>query len=394
MLLYERLEHFGAIIFNPRTARYHQLDRPAAEALQHACDHAGSPMPPPGSIPIFERIVGAFPDAAKPARLVHIENRRAHPAALSAPLKAFLNVTRRCNLSCRHCYNASGGPAAPELDLDTISATLRVLQAHGVMRVTLSGGEPLCHPDFERILEVLRDLDLDVSLITNGVALTDRMAEHITATSNLRSVTVSLDGSTAEENDAVRGQGSFERVLGGLRRLTRCYDRALAIRITLMQTNAASIVRLPALLARLGVRELKVNRMNPYGRGATRPDLMLSDDACREARNALLEVATAYGIRMEVPSHKYQVDADGLLGLCRAGEETCEIDADGNVYPCSFSSGRFLSGNIVSDAFEDILLRLQRHSINDPYCRSCRGRGGTREKPVGFIPELVVRSAC
>jgi MoaA/NifB/PqqE/SkfB family radical SAM enzyme len=260
------------------------------------------------------------------------------------------------------------------------------------MRVTISGGEPLCHSEILPILSMIRCFDIDFSLITNAVGLTDTIVERLSTIANLRSVTVSIDGASAETNDLVRGEGAFVRAIAGLRRLIRTYKGTIAVRTTLMRTNFDSMEDLAALVAQFGVTEIKANRMNPYGRGASHPDLLLSDATYHAARDVLLKAAALHGLRVEIPSQKYQVDVDGRLGLCRAGEETFQIDADGSVYPCSFTFGGLLCGNVVSDSFGDILTRLQTHSINNQHCYSCRGRGGSGEKPVGYVPQLMVRS--
>jgi MoaA/NifB/PqqE/SkfB family radical SAM enzyme len=268
-------------------------------------------------------------------------------------------------------------------------STLERFQHHGVMKVTLAGGEPLYHSRILQILEEVRALDIDLSLITNATLMTETVADAIAKTPNLRSVTASLDGATPEENDAVRGRGVFERTVAGVRLLRQRYDRKLTLRMTVMRSNFPSIRQMPALLGELGIQELKINRLNPYGRAAGRSDLLLSDDEYRRARDQLYENAIRFGVRMEVPSFKYQIDKDGLIGLCRAGEETCEVDADGSVFPCSFAGGRFLAGTVKDHTFTDILRNLQMHSINNDYCYSCRGRGGAGEKPIGFVPHLV-----
>ncbi len=386
MRLYFREEHFGAVVFNPHSGAYHELDGEDADRLQRALLKPGAHG--------AEALLGLVLEgaASPPQQLVCIQNPRAFPTSLSAPLKVFLNITKRCNLFCGHCFNDSGHRSSPELDFAYVASTLERLQRYGVMKVTLAGGEPLFHARILQILDVARELDIDFSLITNAIPLTATLADAIARTPNLRSITVSLDGATEQENDAVRGRNAFQRTVAGVRLLRERYDRKLALRTTLMRSNLPGLRRMPALLQELGVQEFKLNRLNPYGRAADRTDLLLSDEEYRQARDQLLEQASRLGIRVEVPSFKYQLDPEGLLGLCRAGQETCEVDADGSVYPCSFSGGRFLAGNVQESNFAAILRNLQLHSINNAHCYACRGRGGTREKPVGFVPRLVARA--
>lgn len=360
--LYLRHERSGAVCFDARSRQYSYLSAAEVENIKTS--------------------------AAAP-KIVEIRNECFRGEGLSAPLKAFFNITRRCNLHCRHCYNDSGHPSSPELPLPTVVSTLRALQAHGIMKLTLAGGEPLFHQDFQRILDSLRALDLDASLITNGISVSPEVVEAIASTPNINSITVSLDGGTAAANDTIRGRGSFERTLAGIRLLRSINHAKLAIRTTVTEVNAHTLQLLPQLALSLGVTELKCNRLNPYGRATERTGWLLSDEDFERLRDQLLAKCSEVGVRLEIPAYKYQIGEDGLLGLCRAGEETCEIDANGAVYPCSFSAGRFVAGHVGRDDFGAILQNLQRHSINNDYCLSCRGRGGTQAKPIGYVPTLI-----
>jgi MoaA/NifB/PqqE/SkfB family radical SAM enzyme len=385
--LYSRVEHFGSVVFNPHSGKYYELGDAETSALQEVFNKEYTPEP--ATQLLLEKILGSTRNALHNITIVRIKNSRARPDVLSVPFKVFFNITKKCNLFCTHCYNDSGYRNSPELEFEHVSRALQELQNRGIFKVTISGGEPLFHSHISEILQFLGDLDLVVSLITNGIPVTPSLAKRISETRNLRSITVSIDGATAQENDVVRGDGSFDRALQGLRVLREYYAGKLAVRITLMKTNLASIYRFPRLLSDLGVEELKVNRVNPYGRAFGNNSVLLPEDEYRKVRDKLYEQAIGAGIRMEVPSFKYQIDSSGLVGLCRAGQESFEIDGDGNVYPCSFSFGKFLAGNVKNRDYTSIFHNLQLHSINNEHCYSCRGRGGAGEMPIGYVPKLV-----
>jgi MoaA/NifB/PqqE/SkfB family radical SAM enzyme len=371
---YVRHEHFGAVLYDPRTGRYLHVSHDATARID------ADPACWPGRGP-------SGSDA--PRQLTHIRNPRVREGVLSAPLKAFFNITKRCNLHCTHCYNSSGEPDSPELELPHVLATLRELERRGVFKVTLAGGEPLVHRDIDAILSALHGSDLWVTLITNGLRLTDRVASALAATDSMKAVTVSIDGATPEAHDQVRGPHTFARAMDGLVRLRRRFDRPVSVRVTLMQPNIDGILALPRQLVAMGIDELKVNRVNPYGRARSNPALLLDESAYAGTLEALLEECARLGLRLEVPAFKYKTTIGNQEGLCRAGEETCEIDGDGGVYPCSFCFGRFLAGHVQHGCFDDIFAALQRHSINNEWCYGCRGRGGRAEKTVGYVPKLI-----
>jgi MoaA/NifB/PqqE/SkfB family radical SAM enzyme len=385
---YARTENFGAIIFSPRLGQYVELGHDDLERLKVICS---------GHEPLSEvereqlgPILGKLAVGEKP-QMIPINNPRVYPTALSAPFKAFFNLTKRCNLFCAHCFNDSGYRSSPELPFEQITRVLDELQAKGIFMVTFAGGEPLAHPNIYEVLHHLCGSDLRVSIITNGILIDDRMAECIANTPNVVSVTVSLDGADAKSNDFVRGRGAFQKAVSGIRRLKPYFTGKTVVRLTIMRSNISTLMSLPELLTLLGINELKVNRINPYGRASVRNDLLLSENEYKLARSELFGAVSRQGIRMEVPSFKYQVEQNGEIGLCRAGVESFEIDGDGKVYPCSFSFGRFCAGDIQLDSFDSILEELQLHTINNEFCLSCRGRGGQGEKAMGFVPSLVER---
>jgi MoaA/NifB/PqqE/SkfB family radical SAM enzyme len=378
--LYLRPESFGGVIWNATSGDYHQVDH--AQALR-LCDDAAAET----SSPLLRSM--GVPIGAS-VHISRIASPRPFEGGLSAPFKAFVNVTRRCNLHCVHCYNDSGHASSPELPIDDLTRLIGEFERRGVFMITVSGGEPLVHKDFDRLLDALGESALHATVVTNGVGLTEERARSLEAVGAIKGVTVSFDGGNPGSHDRVRGGGSFDRAMNGLLHLRRHFTRSLSARVTLMRTNVASMPELVERLAAAGITRLKMNRFNPYGRGEAHPELKQSADEYIATARELGELARHAGIRAEVPSEKYLIDAAGVLGLCRAGSESCEVDADGNVYPCSFSSGRFRAGNIVGlEDFDPVFASLRAHSINNPFCMQCRGRGGSMASPTAYVPRLV-----
>lgn len=142
-----------------------------------------------------------------------------------------LNLTRRCNLRCLHCYSDSNGNRAPaELSTEEIAALLDDLADYGVKFVLFSGGEPLTRPDiFELAAHAVRQ-GLRVTLSTNGTLISPKMAGKIAA-AGFSYVGVSFDGLGAV-NDVFRGApGAFEQAKRGLHHIADMGVRA-GLRLT------------------------------------------------------------------------------------------------------------------------------------------------------------------
>jgi molybdenum cofactor biosynthesis enzyme MoaA len=129
-----------------------------------------------------------------------------------------------CNLTCRHCFiscsphNHSFG----FLDLATVARVLEDSVPLGVKEYYFTGGEPFLNPDMVPILELTLRYG-PATVLTNGTVFKEawlqRLAEAEAASPYSLEFRVSIDGYTAAENDVVRGEGTFERALRGVRQL-------------------------------------------------------------------------------------------------------------------------------------------------------------------------------
>lgn len=131
-----------------------------------------------------------------------------------------------CNLTCRHCFiscsphNRSFG----FLSLEEIKRRLEESVPLGVKEYYFTGGEPFLHPDMTAILETTLRYG-PATVLTNGTVLKDAWLERLRKAEreSIYSLEfrVSLDGATPEDNDAIRGPGTFERILRGIKHLLR-----------------------------------------------------------------------------------------------------------------------------------------------------------------------------
>ena len=147
--------------------------------------------------------------------------------ATPLPVEISLQLTNRCNLRCRHCFqwNETGWhrqlePAqrSQDLDFDLIAKIIHQTAA-AKPNLYLWGGEPLSYSEWEPLARLLEENPFWTVLCTNGIDL-DRRMESILRISSQLAVLISLDGFEAE-NDALRGPGSFRKTLGNLDELIR-----------------------------------------------------------------------------------------------------------------------------------------------------------------------------
>jgi len=179
----------------------------------------------------------------------------------------FFHVLTRCNLRCRHCYINPEQHGRKRLPLDRIERWLAVFASRSAgANLVLLGGEPTLHPDLPRIVHCARRLGFaSITIDTNGYLFNDILDK--VSPPDIDVFSFSLDGATAATNDRIRGKGSYEVCLNGIRRA-----RARGFRTSLIFTvSRANLEELPAMapiLADLGVERFFIQVLGLRGKAA------------------------------------------------------------------------------------------------------------------------------
>jgi mycofactocin radical SAM maturase len=300
---------------------------------------------------------------------------------LSAPVNITWEITHKCNLHCVHCLSASSAESPGELSFEECRGIVDQLSELRVFEINFGGGEPLLKDWFLPLLEYIHGKGIVTCISTNGTALTDEAVAAFTA-SPLVNVQVSLDGATAEVNDSIRGQGSFDRIMKGIEQLAG-RNIALSINTVVTSLNFHQLPRIKELAGAYGAR-LRVSRFRPSGRARD------SWDSLRLNSSQLKELSEWLGDDLTILTGDsfFSISQDGRrqlgLDMCGACKMTCCIDPQGYVYPCAFMQEEdFRGGNLRETTFKDIwdnspafnyFRRLEPASCRKcPRYESCRG---------------------
>jgi mycofactocin biosynthetic radical S-adenosylmethionine protein MftC len=178
------------------------------------------------------------------------------------------------------------------------------------------------------------------------VKITPAIARRLAA-SDYVDVQISLDGATAEVNDAVRGAGSYATALRAIRNLADAGFRGFKISVVVTRHNIGQLNEFKAIADGHGA-QLRLTRLRPSGRGAdVWHDLHPTADQQRELYDWLM----ARGEQVLTGDSFFHLNAHGGalpgLGMCGAGRVVCLIDPVGDVYACPFTiHEEFLAGNV------------------------------------------------
>ncbi|HOZ47302.1 MAG TPA: radical SAM protein [Candidatus Hydrogenedentes bacterium] len=169
-------------------------------------------------------------------------------------------VTHRCNLRCAMCgvWNDPRIKSAdPELTRDEWYAVVNSAKRLGVFLISITGGEPLLRDDVYDIIRYGRDRGIGVHICTNGALLTDERVERLVS-SGVNTVSISVESPEPSLHDALRGEGSFDQTVAGIRRLReRAPELNIGINYVITARNFRNMLDMIPFAEGLGVNQLK-----------------------------------------------------------------------------------------------------------------------------------------
>jgi len=182
----------------------------------------------------------------------------------------YFYLTKGCNLACRHCWLAPRfdrtGSRYPTLSVELFETAIREAKPLGLQGVKLTGGEPLLHPQFVELLEIVRREGLSLNIETNGLLCTPEIAAEISKSPE-RCVSVSIDGADAATHEWVRGvPGCFGNALQAVKNLVAAGTPPQFV-MCVMRGNAEQLGGVVRLADSLGAASVKFNILQPVGRG-------------------------------------------------------------------------------------------------------------------------------
>jgi MoaA/NifB/PqqE/SkfB family radical SAM enzyme len=202
-------------------------------------------------------------------------------------------------------------------------------------KVTFTGGEALLNPDIFLLLEHAKSRGLRTELYSNGLTIKNgKVAERIISLVN--DLQVSIDGATEGVNDAIRGRGTFKKIVRGIRlidqskRTLNARNFRLRLALTLTSSNVTDIRdNIDNFVMRLGLLarpEIRIGTVGKMGRAKENPDLVGDHDGLQMAQAEIVNEFSRSGMHR---MHITQVNR--FTKTCGMGL-TITVGADGSIY--------------------------------------------------------------
>jgi mycofactocin biosynthetic radical S-adenosylmethionine protein MftC len=294
---------------------------------------------------------------------------------LRAPVNVTWEITAQCNLQCRHCLSADMGKTdAVELDFEQCCAFIDELDRMEVFQINFGGGEPFLRKDLCDILDYAHSKGIITCVSTNGTMLDANLVSRLRGMELLR-IQVSLDGATASTNDAIRGSGTYEKILEGIMLLSKQGFPHLSINTVVTRSNSCEIEQLCELASHYGVKT-RLSRFRPSGNAKRVWQEFHLDNSqlaeLSEFLSAHREILTGDSFFSITKEDRRELG----LNICGAARMTCSVLPDGSVYPCAFlCDEQFKGGDITHESLDEIWLYSASfkaiRAIRVEACESC-----------------------
>lgn len=307
---------------------------------------------------------------------------RARAARERRPIAATLELTRRCNLRCAHCY--LGDQTEQHLQKDreistaAVKSSLTEWAGAGCLYLTITGGDPMIRPDFAEIYRHARELGLVVAVFCNGTLVTDEIVALFRELPP-RKVEISLYGATTATHDGVTGvSGSHARAWEGIHRLQAGGIR-IALKTILMTSNQHEFEAMERQAAELGLDFRHDAAIFPCLTGGSTAPLGMRVSPAEAVKRDMASAENRQIWREKIERTAAHPE-DERLYTCSAGQTSFHADPFGGLSPCLLAVDYRCSvrGRPFREVWESELEVIRRR---------------TRTRPAGSLGGAL-RGAC
>ena len=284
--------------------------------------------------------------------------RRKNLQQLHPLQQLFWESTLRCNVHCLHCgSDCSSSEVTPDMPAEDF---LRVIDQsitphvdpHKVL-IIISGGEPLMRKDLAEVGKALMQRGYPWGMVTNGLALTPKRFEELMQ-SGLRSMAISFDGMQDNHNWLRQHPLAFEGATRAIKLAAATPSLTWDVVTCVNQRTINQLDEMREYLWSIGVRNWRLITIDPMGRAAENPELLLTPEQYRQVLDYIREkrkegLHISYSCEGFMPD--YEMEIRDHLFHCAAGVSVASILIDGSISACTSIRGKYYQGNIYTDDF-------------------------------------------
>ena len=248
---------------------------------------------------------------------------------------AEIDITTRCNFNCEWCY-LPVNKKEKDMKKEDFYEVLNILDKSNITQITLSGGEPLLHPNIEEFVRMIKKKGIIVHINSNGWHLSEIMAKKLKE-AGLSQIQMNIDSLNPKKHNNIRGkEKSFVKVIDAFRNAKK-YGITTVVQTVLTKENVGEITDIMDFSRNLGINRIRMWDMTPSGKGKDKIQFAPEDyNKCLDklAKHAInLGAKNIISYEPTFPNKKYNIPAYHLPCPAKLGL-LITIDPDGNVKYC------------------------------------------------------------
>lgn len=256
---------------------------------------------------------------------------------LIIPSAISLEVTDKCQLECKHCFNSYNQSTGNFVDFEKLNDFLILSRKIGIQAMFLTGGELLLHPQIEQIIDEVTKSYNSVTIATNGYKLINASIIKRIMPLNV-TVQISIDGDEAYHNQFRGRKTSYENAYHNLRNLIN-HQVQTQVAYTVNTSNVKYIEEQIIKARDLGVSVFTIGALTLSGNAIANNLQPLEINEFIELTSRLSEMYTTddFMVSNDCSYNKLQELADAIPhpNKCGAGNRVLHFDPNLSVYPCA-----------------------------------------------------------
>lgn len=267
---------------------------------------------------------------------------------LSAPCEVAIEITGKCNLNCKYCFNEKGNKDIP---LSKLKNILDQADEMNVFEVCLSGGEPFIREDIFEILQYALKKAFDLAIVTNGTLLGPHIIKKLDNMNLISSLQISVDSSNEKIHNSVRGM--FSETMFSLNEIKRICSDSPIIGIVLHGQNYKDVCNSLKVLSKYCSGFHLMNVMGSKNALKHKDPLFLDFSTLADTWNEIDDFCRKNSIKIDIHDYDLKQKETARFTGCTAGKTKIAITPDLNVIPCDMTRS-LIMGNLNDQTLYEI----------------------------------------
>jgi MoaA/NifB/PqqE/SkfB family radical SAM enzyme len=276
------------------------------------------------------------------------------------PLSVIFSITHECNYKCKYCQVPIQGKK--DLNTEQVLDLIKQMKEAGTQRLGIQGGEPLLRNDIGKIINYAKELDMFVTMGTNGSLLKDKIKD----IKNVDAIVTSYDGPNAHNN--YREKGSYESMLKSIK---LAVDNGIKVwNVTVLSKDSIENIDLILKQSKdIGFHVYFTPMMNLDTTGDTASIIPSKENykkaiekltiLKKEKNNKILNSISYLKYIKTWPDFKKTIISDERY-KCYASKLYCHVAPDGKVYPCINLIHKTKGHDVVKLGFKNAFQKSSR----------------------------------